>query len=61
MRVSVEIRGHGRLKVRVVEYTNDLALVFPQGLPALPAAAMISSEDDYYNRSVLVTRVYVVE
>jgi hypothetical protein len=46
---------------RLVERTNDLGPVFPDGVPPMPAGIMAAWEDDYYSRSVMVTRRVRVE
>ena len=56
MKIRVRIQGCGRIVFRVVERSHDLASVFPQGVPAFPPDVMTAWEDDYYNRSVVVTR-----
>jgi hypothetical protein len=54
--LRVRIQGCGALVARLVERTNDLGPVFPGGVPPMPAGIMTAWEDDYYNRSVIVTR-----
>ena len=61
MILRVRIRGCGKLLVRLVERSSDLASVSPQGVPPLPPGAMTSWEDDYYNRCVLITRLLTLE
>jgi len=56
MALRLRIQNCGKLVSRVVERSNDLEAVFPGGVPPLPAGLMTAWEDDYYNRSVVVTR-----
>ena len=57
MEIGVRIHGCGKLLARLVERSHNLAEVFPTGVPPLPPGLMTAWEEDYYNRSVLITKL----
>jgi len=61
MALRVRIRGCGKLRVRLVERSNDIEAILPHQVWPLPGGIMTAWEDDYYNRSVIVTRVLTLE
>jgi hypothetical protein len=61
MALRVRIRGCGKLRVRLVERSNDIEAALPYQVSPLPSGIMTAWEDDYYNRSVIVTRLQTLE
>ncbi|HUE22845.1 MAG TPA: M28 family peptidase [Bryobacteraceae bacterium] len=61
MALRVRIRGCGKLRVRLVERSNDIEAALPHQVSPLPSGIMTAWEDDYYNRSVMVTRLLILE
>jgi hypothetical protein len=57
MEMGVRTRGCGKLLAQLVERSHDLSKVFPNSVPPLPPGLMTAWEEDYYNRSVLVTKL----